>query len=41
MNPDEIQFEADVAVDRATSEPALVVDVEGFEGPLEIGRAHV
>ena len=30
MNPDEIQFEADLAADRATSEPALVVDVEGF-----------
>src|SRR5262252_3663110 len=36
MNPDEIQFEADIAVDRATSEPALVVDVEGFEGPLDL-----
>ena len=36
MNPDEIQFEADLAVDRATSEPALVVDVEGFEGPLDL-----
>src|SRR6516162_7183563 len=36
MNPDEIQFEADLAADRATSEPALVVDVEGFEGPLDV-----
>src|SRR5258708_36267294 len=36
MNPDEIQFEADIAADRATSEPALVVDVEGFEGPLDL-----
>src|SRR5437667_1070462 len=36
MNPDEIQFEADLAVERATSEPALVVDVEGFEGPLDL-----
>src|SRR5215467_2759023 len=36
MNPDEIQFEADPAADRATSEPALVVDVEGFEGPLDL-----
>ena len=36
MNPDEIQFEADLAADRATSEPALVVDVEGFEGPLDL-----
>src|SRR5215468_8004294 len=36
MNPDEIQFEADIATYRATSEPALVVDVEGFEGPLDL-----
>src|SRR6516165_4448188 len=36
MNPDEMQFEADVEVERATSEPALVVDVEGFEGPLDL-----
>src|SRR5215471_17111789 len=36
MNPDEIQFEADIAADRATNEPALVVDVEGFEGPLDL-----
>ena len=36
MTPDEIQFEADLATDRATSEPALVVDVEGFEGPLDL-----
>src|SRR6266699_6918326 len=36
MNPDEIQFEADLAVERATSEPALVVDVEGFEGPRDL-----
>src|SRR5437667_5498918 len=36
MNPDEIQFEADLAVERATSQPALVVDVEGFEGPLDL-----
>src|SRR6187200_751524 len=36
MNPDEIQFEADLAADRATTEPALVIDVEGFEGPLDL-----
>src|SRR5947209_10433720 len=36
MNPDEIQFEADLAADRATGEQALVVDVEGFEGPLDL-----
>ena len=36
MNPDATKFEADLAVDRATDEPALVVDVEGFEGPLDL-----
>ncbi len=36
MTPDEIKFEADLAADRATDEPALVVDVEGFEGPLDL-----
>ena len=36
MTPDEINFEADLAADRATGEPALVVDVEGFEGPLDL-----
>src|SRR6201981_3916820 len=36
MNPDEIQFEADLAADRASGEPALIVDVEGFEGPLDL-----
>jgi segregation and condensation protein A len=36
MTPDEVNFEADLATDRAASEPALVVDVEGFEGPLDL-----
>ena len=36
MNPDEIKFEADLTTERATDEPALVVDVEGFEGPLDL-----
>src|SRR5213593_4116177 len=36
MNPDEMQFEADLAAERASGEPALVVDVEGFEGPLDL-----
>jgi len=43
-NPTEVKFEADPAAvapgnldaDRATGEPALVVDVEGFEGPLDL-----
>src|SRR5437899_8948786 len=30
-----VPFEAELA-DRATDEPALVVDVEGFEGPLDL-----
>jgi segregation and condensation protein A len=29
-------FELDAAADRAADEPALVVDVEGFEGPLDM-----
>jgi len=36
MSPKEVSFEMDVAADRATDEPALVVDVEGFEGPLDV-----
>ncbi len=36
MTPDKIEFEADLAPERATDEPALVVDVEGFEGPLDL-----
>jgi segregation and condensation protein A len=39
MTPDEVKFEADPGnelADRAGSEPALVVDVEGFEGPLDL-----
>jgi segregation and condensation protein A len=35
MNAEIIPFSADVA-DRAADEPALVVDVEGFEGPLDL-----
>jgi segregation and condensation protein A len=29
-------FEAELAADRGSDEPALVVDVEGFEGPLDL-----
>ena len=32
---DTLSFESEV-VDRADNEPALVVDVEGFEGPLDL-----
>jgi segregation and condensation protein A len=35
MTPDEMQFEADLP-ERASDEPALMVDVEGFEGPLDL-----
>jgi segregation and condensation protein A len=40
MNADEPRFESEVsdamAADRADGEPALVVDGEGFEGPLDL-----
>jgi segregation and condensation protein A len=36
MTPGDIPFEADLAADLASDEPALVVDVEGFEGPLDL-----
>jgi segregation and condensation protein A len=36
MNSEEASFEVDLATDRTRDEPALVVDVEGFEGPLDL-----
>jgi segregation and condensation protein A len=36
MTADEPRFEAEFAAERASHEPALVVDVEGFEGPLDL-----
>src|ERR1051326_973562 len=30
------QFDATLEADRATGEPAMMVDVEGFEGPLDL-----
>jgi segregation and condensation protein A len=36
MNSEDTNFESDVATDRPVSEPTLVVDVEGFEGPLDL-----
>ncbi|HEY1362664.1 MAG TPA: ScpA family protein [Xanthobacteraceae bacterium] len=36
MSSDDFKLEADPAVERASHEPALVVDVEGFEGPLDL-----
>jgi segregation and condensation protein A len=35
MSADDLQFVADFA-ERAADEPALVIDVEGFEGPLDL-----
>src|ERR1700686_3612025 len=35
MNADDFQFEGELP-ERATEEAALVVDVEGFEGPLDL-----
>jgi segregation and condensation protein A len=36
MIPNEVPFEMDLAGGDTADEPALVVDVEGFEGPLDI-----
>src|SRR5437588_8699468 len=36
MNSEDTNFESDVATHRMVSEPTLVVDVEGFEGPLDL-----
>jgi len=36
MSADELKFEADLRAEQASDEPALVVDVEGFEGPLDL-----
>src|SRR5437867_7940250 len=36
MTADEVELESDLLAERATGEPALVVDVEGFEGPLDL-----
>jgi segregation and condensation protein A len=36
MSSEEAQFESELAIDRAAGEPTLVVDVEGFEGPLDL-----
>ena len=33
---DTLSFEGDLTAERASDEPALVVDVEGFEGPLDL-----
>src|SRR5436189_4525195 len=32
----DVPFETEITAERASDEPALVVDVEGFEGPLDL-----
>ncbi|HVX92047.1 MAG TPA: ScpA family protein [Xanthobacteraceae bacterium] len=36
MTADVLPFSTDAAAERASDEPALIVDVEGFEGPLDL-----
>jgi segregation and condensation protein A len=36
MNVDQAPFAEDAAADRGSDEPALIVDVGGFEGPLDL-----
>jgi hypothetical protein len=33
------EFDPTLEADRATGEPAMIVDVEGFEGPLDLLRS--
>jgi segregation and condensation protein A len=36
MSDEQFTFDAGIAAERASNEPALIVDVEGFEGPLDL-----
>ena len=36
MTPEEFDTTIEVEADRGTTEPAMIVDVEGFEGPLDL-----
>ena len=36
MTAEDLPFEMEAAAGEASDEPALVVDVEGFEGPLDV-----
>jgi segregation and condensation protein A len=36
MTADVLPFSSDAGAERASDEPALIVDVEGFEGPLDL-----
>jgi segregation and condensation protein A len=31
-----VEFDKSLEADRASTEPAMIVDVEGFEGPLDL-----
>src|SRR5438034_11800682 len=33
---DTLPFESEITAERASDEPAMMVDVEGFEGPLDL-----
>jgi len=33
---DELQFDTEISPERTSDEPALIVDVDGFEGPLDL-----
>ena len=36
MSDEQFAFDPEVTAERASDEPALIVDVEGFEGPLDL-----
>ena len=36
MSAEILPFDAPLAMDKAQDEPTLVVDVEGYEGPLDL-----
>jgi segregation and condensation protein A len=36
MSEEQFSFDPEVTAERASDEPALIVDVEGFEGPLDL-----
>jgi len=36
MSEEQFAFDPEVTAERASNEPALIVDVEGFEGPLDL-----
>src|SRR5262249_12429856 len=36
LSEEQFSFDPEVTAERASNEPALIVDVEGFEGPLDL-----